>query len=94
MIIYNGQYSIKIHIYYKDKELINQFLKYIKSTNTVKLKKGKYPSYYVSLTSKHMCESLMKYGIVPRKTDLNVSPKAFQRNLKEILLEEFLMEMA
>ena len=39
--IYNGQYSIKIHISYKDKELINQFLKYIKSTNTVKLKKRK-----------------------------------------------------
>lgn len=41
MSIYNGQYSIKIHISYKDKELIDQFLKYIKSTNTVKLKKRK-----------------------------------------------------
>ena len=80
--IYNGQYSIKIHISYKDKELIDQFLKYIKSTNTVKLKKGKYPSYYVSLTSKHMCESLMKYGIVPRKTGFECFPKSIPKEFK------------
>lgn len=73
--IYNGQYSIKVHIAYKDKELIDKFLKYIQSTNKTKLKDGEHPSYYVSLTSKHMCESLMDLGVMPQKTGFESFPK-------------------
>lgn len=66
--ITDGQYSIKIHIAYRDRELIYKFLQHIQSSNKVKIKEGENPSCYVSLTSRHMCESLMKYGIVPQKT--------------------------
>lgn len=72
--IYNGQYSIKIHIASKDREIIDKFLLYIDSKNKVKVKNEKYASCYVSLTSRHMCESLMKYGIVPQKTGLEQFP--------------------
>ena len=80
--IYNGQYSIKIHISYKDRELIDKFLKHIKSTNKVKIKNGEHPSYYVSLTSKHMCESLIKYGIKPNKTGFECFPKNIPNEYK------------
>lgn len=80
--ICNGQYSIKIHIAYKDKELIDEFLRHIKSTNKVKLKSGQHPSYYVSLTSKHMCESLMKYGVMPQKTGFESFPQNIPNEYK------------
>ena len=73
--ITNGQYSLKIHIAIKDKELIDNFLSTIQSTNKTKVRNGKNTSYYVSLTSRHMCESLMNYGIIPHKTGLEVFPK-------------------
>lgn len=72
--ISDGQYSIKIHIAYRDRELIYKFLEHIQSSNKVKIKEGENPSCYVSLTSRHMCESLMKYGIVPQKTGKEIFP--------------------
>lgn len=82
--INNSQYSLKIHISYNDKELIDNFLDVNKSTNKTKIKNGIHMSYYVSLTSKHMCESLMKYGVVPNKSGKENFPsdilKEFKRN--------------
>lgn len=69
--IYNGQYSIKIHIAIKDKEIIDNFLEAIESTNKPKDKGN---SYYVSLTSRHMVESLMRLGVVPQKTGHEYMP--------------------
>lgn len=84
--VYNGQYSIKVHIAYKDKELIDKFLKYIQSTNKAKMKCGKNPSYYVSLTSRHMCESLSNYGIVPQKTGFEIFPD----NIPKVYIRDFI----
>ena len=67
--VINGQYSLKFHIAYKDKEIIDKFLKTINSTNKKQHKKnGELESYYVSLTSVHMCKSLIKWGVIPQKT--------------------------
>lgn len=84
--ITNGQYSIKVHIAYKDKEIIDNFLYHIESTNKTKLKNGDNPSYYVSLTSRHMCESLMKYGIIPNKTGKEHIPK----NIPYMYIRDFI----
>lgn len=80
--VFNGQYSIKIHIALKDKELIEKFLSAIESDNKIKIKDGEHPSCYVSLTSKHMCESLMNYGIVPQKTGDEKFPEAIPERYK------------
>ena len=71
--IANGQYSLKINIAYKDKELIEKFQKAIGSTHHLLKRNHKkngasHQSAYVSITSRHMCESLMKLGVIPRKT--------------------------
>lgn len=80
--IINGQYSIKIHICLKDKELIDKFLEKINSSNKTKIKEGKNPSYYVSLTSKHMCEALINYGVIPHKTGAEKFPEKIPVPLK------------
>ena len=75
--IYNGQYSLKIHISIKDKEIIDKFLEAVESTNKPLVKEGKgdrTQTYYVSLTSRHMVESLMRLGVVPNKTGKECLP--------------------
>lgn len=77
--IYNGQYSIKIHIKKDDKYLIDQFQVAIGSHYPIN-ERDSYTrgvlchSIYISATSRHMVESLMKYGIVPRKTGTERMP--------------------
>lgn len=80
--IFNGQYSMKLHIAYRDRELVYKFLEHIQSSNKVKIKEGENPSCYVSLTSKHMCESLMNYGIVPNKTGKETFPLQIPKKYK------------
>ena len=80
--IYNNQYSLKIHISLVDKEIIDKFLVCIKSTNKTSIKiSGKNKSYYVSLTSVHMCKRLIELGIVPNKTGRETFPKCIPENL-------------
>lgn len=73
--IYNNQYSIKINISAKDSSIVFDFLKDIQSSNKVRFHTEKSPmsdNYndycYVSLTSVHMCKSLIKLGVVPNKS--------------------------
>lgn len=79
--VYNNQYSLKIHIALRDKEIINKFLKAINSTNKTKVKEGLYSSYYVSLTSIHMCKTLISYGVLPRKSGKEVYPEIIPEHL-------------
>lgn len=73
--ITNGQYCLKLHISYSDKELIDSFLKAIDSTNTTKYKPNNgNGSYYISLTSVHMVKSLMKLGVKPQKSGNEIIP--------------------
>ena len=72
---YANQYSLKIHISMKDKILIDQFLKDIKSHNKTLYKPDNgNGSYYVSLTSKKMVTDLMKHGIQERKSGNEIFP--------------------
>lgn len=68
------QYSLKFHIAIQDKEIVDKFLKVINSSNKTKVK-TKSESYYVSLTSVHMCKSLIKLGVIPNKTGKEIIPK-------------------
>ncbi|MEG2540061.1 MAG: endonuclease [Clostridium sp.] len=72
--ITNEQYSLKIHIAIQDKEIVDKFLKVINSSNKTKVKTDS-KSYYVSLTSVHMCKSLIKLGVIPNKTGKEIIPK-------------------
>lgn len=79
--IYNGQYSLKIHISYKDKDIVDAFLLDIKSTNKASKKSNtlsttgnQHESYYVSLTSVHMCKQLISLGVIPNKTGHEIIP--------------------
>ena len=54
--------------------------------NEAKMKCGKNPSYYVSLTSRHMCESLSNYGIVPQKTGFEIFPD----NIPKVYIRDFI----
>jgi intein-encoded DNA endonuclease-like protein len=89
--IYNGQYSLKIHIQEADKDMVYEFLNEIGSTNKVSIHLQKSPvskkilaSCYVSLTSRHMCESLIKLGVVPQKSGKETIP-----DIDENLLRHF-----
>ena len=84
--VYNGQYSIKVGMSPDDREILDGFMEAIQSTNKTLIKdnitKGKkHKCLYVSLTSRHMCESLFKLGVVPAKIghesfpDINESMK-------------------
>lgn len=79
--IYNNQYSLKIHVSLKDKDIVDKFLKSIKSANKTKIKYGDHPSYYVSLTSIHMCKALIGYGVCPRKSGFEKFPENIPINL-------------
>lgn len=85
---YNNQYSLKIHISYKDKEIIDDFLKEIKSTNKTKKKSTynkiynkSYESYYVSLTSVHMVKTLLNNGLSFDKSGNELIPSTVPDNL-------------
>ncbi|WP_426350099.1 hypothetical protein ACPWSR_02385 [Alloiococcus sp. CFN-8] len=80
--IINNQYSIKIHIALRDRELIDKFIEAIGSKNKTKIKDGTHPSYYISLTSRHMCEALINLGVMPNKTGKEKFPIAIPDNLK------------
>lgn len=79
--IYNNQYSIKVHVALKDRDVVDKFLKTIECENKTNVKEGTNPSYYVSLTSKHMCESLIKLGVVPNKSAHEIFPKQIDKDL-------------
>jgi hypothetical protein len=79
--ITNNQYCLKLHIGIDDKELIDKFLLAIQSTNKTKIKEGTHTSYYVSLTSVHMCKTLMNLGVVPGKSGREVFPKQIPKPL-------------
>lgn len=90
--IYNGQYSLKLHIQLSDRVLIDRFCEAIGCTNAIVEKEtlfrptGKYhKSCYVSITSVHMVKSLMKLGVVPNKTGIERMP-----NLSEELIPHFI----
>ena len=84
--IENGQYSLKLHISYNDKELIDNFLKVIESTNKTKYKpENGNGSYYVSLTSVHMVKSLIKLGVKPQKSGHEIIP-----DIPENLISHFI----
>lgn len=65
--ITNNQYSLKFHISIQDKEIVDRFLQKINSSNKATFRK-KTSSYYVSLTSVHMCKRLIELGVIPQKT--------------------------
>lgn len=64
---HNNQYSLKLHVGYEDKELIDKFLECIGSPNKP-VHKEETNSYYVSISSKHMIHKLIEYGVTPRKS--------------------------
>lgn len=71
--ITNNQYSLKFHISIKDKEIVDKFLRVINSSNKTSVR-YKTDSYYVSLTSVHMCKRLIELGVVPGKTGKEFIP--------------------
>lgn len=81
--IYNNQYSIKIHINKEDISLIHEFLKDIKCNNKISFKNN--DAVYVSVSSKHMVNSLIKHGVIPNKTGKEYLPE-----LNEDLLHHFI----
>lgn len=78
--INNNQYSLKFHISIQDREIVDKFLEIINSSNKATIREES-QSYYVSLTSVHMCKRLMGLGVVPRKTGIEDISKDIPRNL-------------
>lgn len=79
--IYNGQYSLKINISIKDKIIVENFLQDIHSANKIRIHtqkspmSDKYNEYcYISLTSIHMCKSLINLGVIPNKSGHEIIP--------------------
>jgi len=88
--LYNGQYSLKLHISIMDKVLIDSFLVAIDSSNKTKFKPEMgNGSYYVSLTSRVMIEDLIKLGVVERKTGLEHIPEEIPHSLIKDFLRGF-----
>lgn len=87
--IYNGQYSLKLHIALRDKEIIDNFLKVINSSNKTKVKEDINSSYYVSLTSRHMCDSLIKFGVIPCKSGKEIFPTQISASLYHHFIRGF-----
>lgn len=65
--ITNNQYSLKFHISIQDREVVDRFLESISSSNKATIR-NETSSYYVSLTSVHMCKRLIALGVLPQKT--------------------------
>lgn len=76
----NSQYSLKIHISIQDREIVDKFLKAINSSNKTKVKTNS-NSYYVSLTSVHMCKGLIELGVIPNKTGKELISKDIPKDL-------------
>lgn len=78
--ITNNQYCLKVGVSIVDEDIILKFMKAIGSTNKIRYvtpKKGKGAGktyVLVSLSSKHMCESLMKLGVIPAKSGYESFP--------------------
>ena len=91
--VYRGQYAIKLKTQCRDSYLITQFLSDI-NAETYKVvtvdcvtPQGKPDkAKYVSLSSKHMVLTLMKYGIIPRKTGFEKIPE----NIDQCYIPHFL----
>lgn len=78
--IINSQYSLKIHIAIQDRDIVDKFLKAINSSNKTKVKTNS-NSYYVSLTSVHMCKELIDLGVIPNKTGKEFISKDIPKDL-------------
>ena len=90
--IYNNQYSLKIKIQYEDRYLLERLLKELDCTNTINndiyqkspTSDNIYRYSYVSITSKHLVESLIKLKVIPAKTgyeELPYIPEKFVRHM-------------
>ena len=72
----------------EDREHIQKFIKFMDFSGEEKFKWGtckgkKYPNYYVSITRKELKKSLLKYGIVPNKSNSDIDfLKYIPENLK------------
>lgn len=78
--IANGQYCLKIHISAIDKDVAYKFMDAIESKNKIRIEtkyvNGNIKQYIaISLSSKHLCSSLIKYGVKPNKTGCECLPK-------------------
>lgn len=78
--IVNNQYCLKFHISIKDKEIIDKFLDTINCSNKASIKNNG-SSYYVSLTSVHMCKRLIELGVIPNKTGREYIPLDIPKGL-------------
>ncbi|MEG0370745.1 MAG: endonuclease [Clostridium sp.] len=83
--IYDNQYSLKFHISIVDKEIVDRFLECIQSNNKTSIKNNG-ESYYVSLTSVHMCKRLIELGVIPNKTGKEIIPDDIPDNLLNHLI--------
>jgi len=80
--IYNNQYFLKIHISEQDRDISDCFMEKIQSKNKIRIESMEDKKYIsISLSSKHMCQSLMSYGIVPRKTGFEDIPNNINKNM-------------
>lgn len=78
--ITNNQYSLKFHISIQDREIVDKFLVAINSSNKTKIRMDT-KSFYVSLTSVHMCKRLIELGVIPQKTAKEIIPSEVPSNL-------------
>lgn len=91
---YNNEWSLKMGVSTIDKEIIEKLLKYLDANYKIKDKKTKTPqgnpSYcsFVSITSRHLVESLMKLGVIERKTSKESMPN-IANNLKRHFVRGF-----
>lgn len=92
--IYNGQYSIKLGVALKDKEIIYGFLSHLESSlnpyvgkNSGYSKKGY--CCRCSLTSRHMTEKLFEYGVIPNKTGKESFPFQIPDNMYRHFIRGF-----
>ena len=92
MDITNGQYSIKIAVVEYDREIIDNFLRAIKANYTpsvTKSNKGCNNRVYVSITSRYMCEALLKFGIHPHKSGTEIIPDGVPEELMHHFIRGF-----
>ena len=83
--ITNNQYCLKFHIAIQDKEIVDRFLQSINSSNKATFR-DKTSSYYLSLTSIHMCKRLIELGVIPQKT----SKECIQESISQNLIHHYL----
>lgn len=74
---YKNQWTLKIHLAYKDHEIIDKFCECIQTNiaKTVSIINKLYKTINISLTSKHMIQSLMNYGICSAKSGKEILPQ-------------------